>query len=268
VTVVVITGSTRGLGLGLAEAFLERGCAVMLSGRDQSRLAHGVSELAARFGPDQVDGCVCDVTNPQSVQALWDAAVARFGRVDVWINNAGLAHPSLPVRDLDPALARTVVETNLTGTIYGSQVALRGLVAQGGGQLFNVEGYGSRGELRASPSLAIYGATKSAVCYLSRALALEARGTGVQVGTLSPGMLATDLVTAQYADKPAEWQRAKRILNIFVERVETVSPWLAEHVLANRKNGVAIRWLTPLRLAGYFALAPFRRRDVFGQIGT
>jgi NAD(P)-dependent dehydrogenase (short-subunit alcohol dehydrogenase family) len=204
------------------------------------------------------------VTRLEDVQALWDAAVKRFGRVDVWINNAGLAHSAIPIRELDPVLAKAVIETNITGSIYGSQVALRGMIAQGGGQIFNMEGYGSRGEVRTRPPLSVYGTSKYAVRYLSRALALEAAGTPVLVGTLSPGMLATELVTEQYADRPEEWERAKRILNVFVERVETVAPWLADRVLANTRNGVAIRWLTPFKLAGYFLLAPFRKRDVFG----
>lgn len=260
---LVITGSTRGLGLGLAEAFLARGCAVMISGRGQDAVSRVAAGLGEKYGQDHVAGRACDVTRYDDVQALWDAAVARFGRVDVWINNAGVAHEGRPMRELDPAQMRAVIETNITGSIFGARVAMLGMLAQGEGQIFNMEGYGSDGTVRARPPLSIYGTSKYAIRYLSRALAIEAGDSGVLVGILSPGMLTTELVTSQYEGRPEEWERAKRILNIFVERVETVAPWLADRVLANTKNGAAIRWLTPLKMAGYFAMAPFRKRNVF-----
>ena len=263
---IVITGSTRGLGRGLADAFLARGCAVMITGRNMVSVEGALAELGARHSPDRLAGQAVDVTRYDDLQTLWDIAAARFGRIDVWINNAGSAHEAKPVRDLDPETILMVVETNLIGTIYGARVALRGMIAQGGGQIFNLEGYGSDGSMRAQMPISIYGTSKYAIHYLSRALALEAKDTPVLVGTLSPGMLATEMISGQYAGRPQEWERARRILNIFAERVETVAPWLADRVLANRTNGARIRWLTPLKLASYFALAPFRKREVFGPL--
>jgi NAD(P)-dependent dehydrogenase (short-subunit alcohol dehydrogenase family) len=266
VKTIVITGGTRGLGRGLADAFLARDCAVMITGRNMVSVEGALAELGARHSPDRLAGQTCDVTRYDDLEALWDIAARRFGRIDVWINNAGSAHEAQPVRELDPATIRTVIETNLIGTIYGARVALRGMIAQGGGQIYNMEGYGSDGSMRAEMPISIYGTSKYAVRYLSRALALEVKNTPVLVGTLSPGMLATEMISGQYVGRPQEWERARRILNIFAERVETVAPWLADRVLSNRKNGACIRWLTPLKLAGYFALAPFRKREVFGPV--
>ena len=84
------------------------------------------------------------------------------------------------------------------------------------------------------------------------------------VGALQPGMVATDLLTQQYKDRPEQWERDKRIFNILSDRVETVTPWLAQRVLANRKTGVRITWLTRAKLMGRFLTAPFHKRDVFG----
>jgi hypothetical protein len=76
-------------------------------------------------------------------------------------------------------------------------------------------------------------------------------------------MVMTDLVVGEYAGRPAEWDRAKRIFNIIADNVETVSPWLAQQVLTNQRNGARLAWLTPARLLWRFAYAPFSRRDLF-----
>ena len=86
---IVITGSTRGIGYGMATAFLEMGCAVVISGRQQAVVDQAVSALADRFGAEKVFGTACDVRKLDQVQGLWDAAAAHFGRIDIWINNAG-----------------------------------------------------------------------------------------------------------------------------------------------------------------------------------
>ncbi|HEY6073507.1 MAG TPA: SDR family oxidoreductase, partial [Anaerolineales bacterium] len=123
---VVITGSTRGLGYGMAEAFLRAGCAVMVSGRNPGAVDQAVSNLTARLGAANVAGQACDVTVFEQLQALWAAAQARWGGVDIWINNAGISSGDLPLLELLPSLIRTVVETNLTGALLGSQVAAAG----------------------------------------------------------------------------------------------------------------------------------------------
>ena len=78
---VVITGSTRGIGRGLAENFLKRGCQVVVSGRGQQAVDALVAELAGEHGVDKVSGCACDVTRHESLQALWDHSVERFERI-------------------------------------------------------------------------------------------------------------------------------------------------------------------------------------------
>ena len=86
---VVITGSTRGIGRGLAENFLARGCKVVVSGRQAEGVAAVVTELAGRHGEENVAGKACDISDGSQLQGLWDEAASRFGRVDIWINNAG-----------------------------------------------------------------------------------------------------------------------------------------------------------------------------------
>ena len=93
--VVVITGSSRGIGFGLASAFLQRGCGVVVSGSTTESTKKAVKSLSVVKDDNRLLGAPCDVRNPSEVQALWDQAVSRFGKVDIWVNNAGLSGPSL-----------------------------------------------------------------------------------------------------------------------------------------------------------------------------
>lgn len=259
--IVVITGSTRGIGYGLADSFLALEKSVVISGRAQTGVDRAVQRLATRYEAGRILGHPCDVTHREQVQQLWDAARAHFGQIDIWVNNAGLAHRPEAFRRLSPEKIRTVVEINLIGTMHGAQVALNGMLAQGFGSLYNMEGLGSDG--RQVEGLALYGSTKRGLHYLTEALVQETRGTPVLVGALSPGMVLTDMLTGQYEPDSPEWERAKRIFNILADRVETVTPWLARQMLASQHHGARIRWLTRGKIIRRFLLASFRKRDLF-----
>jgi NAD(P)-dependent dehydrogenase (short-subunit alcohol dehydrogenase family) len=260
---VVITGSTRGIGYGLADAFLARGCNVTVSGRTQEKVGEAVAKLAAKHGAERALGYPCDVTRFEQVQALWNAAVARWGQVDIWINNAGTGHAQTDFWDESPEELAAVVGTNVIGAMYGARVALKGMLAQGFGSFYNVEGLGSDG--RRVEGLTLYGSTKHALKYLTDSLVEETRGTPVLVGALRPRMVVTDLLTQQYRERPEEWERAKRIFNILADRVETIAPWFADQILGNTRSGARFRWLSTGKAMGRFLSAPFRKRNLFGQ---
>ena len=132
-TRVLVTGGTRGIGAGLVKEFLARGCQVSTCGRTATDVPGALSIVA-------------DVTDEAGMQKLWDETVAQHGRVDVWINNAGISAPRKPFAELDLDEARRVVDVNLLGAMTGTAVALRGFLAQGHGQLWNMEGFGSGGQ--------------------------------------------------------------------------------------------------------------------------
>lgn len=259
---VVVTGSTRGIGRGLAEAFLARGCRVMVTGRGAADVAHAVTALDGKF-PGQVEGAACDIRDAAQLQGLWDQAAAKFGRVDVWINNAGMSIRRVPLCEASPADIEAIVATNLTGAILASRVALKGMLAQGAGQLWNMEGFGSNGMTQ--PGMVPYGATKCAVRYLIKGLQKEVKGTAVQVCTLSPGIVVTDLLVGDYERGTPEWEKAKKIFNILGDTVETVTPWLADRVLATDRSGATVAWLTTGKALGRFMTAAFRKRDLFAS---
>ena len=127
---VVITGSTRGIGFGLAKAFVSRGCAVMISGRSQEGVDDAVESLQAEFPTAEVAGHPCDVTDLAQIEALWEAAADEFEFVDIWINNAGIGHAQKTAWTLSEETVRKVVDVDLLGLVFGTQVALTGMLEQ------------------------------------------------------------------------------------------------------------------------------------------
>ena len=115
---ILITGSTRGIGLGMAAEFLKRGHNVVISGRSQASVDKAVADLTKTFEPRHIFGYPCDVTSLEQVETLWQASAARFGRIDIWINNAGLAHTQTPIWELAPSTVEAVIRTNMLGTYY------------------------------------------------------------------------------------------------------------------------------------------------------
>jgi NAD(P)-dependent dehydrogenase (short-subunit alcohol dehydrogenase family) len=201
------------------------------------------------------------VSHYDEVQGLWNAAMERFGRVDIWINNAGAGHRETPIWDYSRETIDRLVAANVTGALYGLNVASKGMMQQGFGGIYNMEGLGSSGPV--IKGLALYSATKSALASLTTAAAKEAEGTRIIVGAIRPGMVATKLITGQYEGHPEEWKRVERIFNILADRVETVTPWLADRVLSNRKNGARIQWLGRWKVLLRFLESPFRKRKIF-----
>ncbi len=261
--VIVITGSSRGIGYGLAESFLALGCAVVVSSRTHRAVDEAVSKLSSKHQSDHILGQPCDVTRLEQVQLLWETAKTRFGRVDIWINNAGIGHPLREMWQLSADEIRSVVDTNLVGALYGAKVALTGMLGQGYGAIYNMEGLGSSG--RTQRGLAVYGCSKAGLRYLTDALMQETRGTPVLVAAIRPGMVMTQLLIQHREEQPEEWDRSKRIFNILADRVETVTPWLARRILDNTRAGVRISWLTRGRSTVRFLSAPFCRRDVVDE---
>ncbi|MCC5793625.1 MAG: SDR family oxidoreductase [Chromatiales bacterium] len=263
---VVITGSTRGIGRGLAVEFLKRGHDVCLSSRSAEDVERAVSTLSS-VGPGRVAGQACDVSRKPDVQALWDAAAAAFGRIDYWINNAGRATSRHQVHELEESLVHTLVDSNLKGAIFGSQVAITGFRAQGGGALYNMLGGSFKGGFL-SPNMGVYSATKAGIWLLSKYLVAENRDKGILVGMISPGMLITEnWFDEQRQMSPEDWQKIRPMLNILCDHVETVTPWLVDQVLANRKTGRRIAWMTNGKLMRRFMGARLlgRRRDLFSR---
>jgi NAD(P)-dependent dehydrogenase (short-subunit alcohol dehydrogenase family) len=260
---VVITGGTRGIGRGLARSFLARDARVVISGRTQESLDAGLQALREAFPGSQLIGAICDVRKPEQLQALWDTAQDKFGIIDIWVNNAGISGDEAALWEMPPAEVAAVIETNVLGTIYGCQTAVQGMLLQDAGAIYNMEGMGSDGRIH--NGLTSYGSSKYAIHYITTALAKELGDTPLIIGSLRPGMVVTALLSEPYRDRPEEFERVKRIFNIIAEKIETVSPWLVDRMLANTKSGVVLSYASRFRLLWRFLTAPFVKRDLFGD---
>jgi NAD(P)-dependent dehydrogenase (short-subunit alcohol dehydrogenase family) len=258
-TSIVVTGSTRGIGLGLAREFLKRGCQVTVVGRSQESVDKALAELG---GGDRATGIPADVASRESNQAVWDHAVKTFGKVDIWINNAGISLPNKPFWMTSEEDWRRIVDINYHGAVNGSAVAAKGMLEQGHGFIWNMEGFGSNGMSR--PGVSPYGSTKYALRYFTKVFVKDMQDKPVKVGLLSPGIVVTDLLTGDYDDMPPQvFEKVKKTLRILADRVETVTPFLAEGVLAADKNGARVEWLTRGKAARRFATARWSKRDPF-----
>ena len=141
---------------------------------------------------------------PANLQGLWNFARNSFGRVDVWINNAGMNIHRAPLWELSVDDITTIVDTNLTGLLLACKVAMTGMKEQGGGQVWNMEGFGSNG--MQAPGNHVYGTTKYAITYFTKALINETKGGPVLVGYMAiktlPSISAKLIAAGRSADEP------------------------------------------------------------------
>ncbi len=263
---VVITGSTRGIGLGMAKEFLRRGHRVVISSRSNNTLEKELKNLQGQFGTDMVYGVACDVTDSSQVQALWDSVTTKFSSIDIWINNAGITNSMKSLTELDLSEVSPVVNTNITGLIYGALTALRGMNQHGFGYIYNMYGHGSNDNK--VPGLHVYGTTKRAVKYFTEALVQDVDNTPVMAGSISPGIVVTDFLINDMRKMDADQlETVKAIYNCLADTVETVTPFIVEEVLKSDKNGAEINWLTEQKAEERMSSDEYCNRDLFSHYG-
>jgi NAD(P)-dependent dehydrogenase (short-subunit alcohol dehydrogenase family) len=188
--VVVVTGAGTGIGKAAALALLKDGYRVVLAGRRPEPLA----EVVALGGsPENCLVVPTDVSDPDSVKALFDAAVSWFGRVDVLFNNAGVGAPAIALEDLPLAQWKYVIDINLTGMFLCLQQAFRVMKSQTprGGRVIN---NGSISATTPRPNSIAYTATKHAVKGMTKAASLDGRKYDIAVGQIDVGNAATEMV--------------------------------------------------------------------------
>ncbi|HYB25966.1 MAG TPA: SDR family oxidoreductase [Solirubrobacteraceae bacterium] len=187
--VAIVTGAGSGIGQAIARRLAGAGYRVALAGRRMETLEATLSELPAGV---EAFAAQTDVTQPESVEALFAAVAQRAGRVDVLVNNAGVFGPAAPVEDYPYAGWSATVQTNLTGAFLCAQAAFRQMIRQhpSGGRIIN---NGSLSAHVPRPNAVAYTATKHAITGLTKALALEGRRHGIACGQIDIGNAATDM---------------------------------------------------------------------------
>ena len=255
---VVITGSTRGIGFCMAMEFLRAGCSVTVSGRCEG-LTYEASAALTPFAGKYIY-VQCNVQDKAQLKKLWDVSLERWGQIDLWINNAGQNAPHVFSWETGETHTENIIKTNIAGMIYGSQVAAEGMIKQGHGAVYSMEGLGSNNMIQMKTIL--YGTTKHALTYFMKGLAKELEGTGVIAGRLSPGMMLTDFITKAPDGKPSEVISDKKFIklfNILADKPETVAKYFIPRMLSNTKNDTQIAWLTNRKVAWRFMTGSFRK---------
>jgi NAD(P)-dependent dehydrogenase (short-subunit alcohol dehydrogenase family) len=186
--VVVITGSTRGIGRCMAEACAAEGATVVVS----SRTAGAVESVGAalRATGATATGLACDVASEPDLHALLEHALTEHGKVDVWVNNAGMSLGMRRHVDTTAEEVRRIVDVNLVGTMLASRMVVPYFVQRGAGVLVNVSGRGGRGD--AAAFTAAYAATKAGVMVFTKSLAAEHKRDPISIMVFMPGMVDTD----------------------------------------------------------------------------
>lgn len=218
--VAVVTGASRGLGAGLARHLSGRGLRLGLCAR---------SRPALDDGPDVVSEQV-DVTDPAGVDRFAATVVERLGRIDLWVNNAGVLEPIQPVRDVEPSAFRHHVAINLLGVVHGCQAFVRHLHQRGGeGVLVNVS---SGAADHAYAGWGAYCATKAAVDRLTEVIHLEEADHGLRAYALSPGVVDTDMQATIRQCPPERFPRVERFRQLHRAGAFNSPEHVARHLLA------------------------------------
>lgn len=196
----IVTGGTKGIGRGIAEALVREGVNVCISARHAEEIEEAVSALS-EMGEGRAAGMVCDVRDYEEVKALVEYAASEFGGIDILVNNAGIGIFA-PVEEVSPEDFRAVLETNLFGVFYCCHEAIPLMKKRGGGYIINIS---SLAGANPHPRMAAYNASKFGLNGFSEALMQEVRHDGIKVSYIMPGSVNTEFG----GDEPGEaksWQ--------------------------------------------------------------
>jgi NAD(P)-dependent dehydrogenase (short-subunit alcohol dehydrogenase family) len=187
--VAVITGGTRGIGFGIAQALTREGARVVLGGRSEEKGKEAVDQLDvgddALFQP-------CDVREEAQLEALVDAAVAAYGRLDVMVNNVGWTDGFALVHEMTDEAWTNALALNLNATFFGSRRALTHMVPRGYGRIVNISSVESK--MANKPAVSHYIANKHAINGLTKAIAFEYGQQGITCNAICPGAVETDIM--------------------------------------------------------------------------
>jgi NAD(P)-dependent dehydrogenase (short-subunit alcohol dehydrogenase family) len=195
--VAVITGGGSGIGLAIARALAGAGYAVVITGRSQARLQNAAKKIASDTG--SVTALPCDISDLPSVERLFARIAAKFSKIDVLINNAGISQALAPVGKLPIEIWKQVIDTNLTGTFLVTSAALP-LMSSGATIVNNL----SMAAVRWFPGMAAYNASKAGALGFTNVLREELRKSGIRVLALLPGAIDTEIWTQFWPDAPRE----------------------------------------------------------------
>jgi 3-hydroxybutyrate dehydrogenase len=217
--VAIVTGSTSGIGLGIAQALAEAGAHIVLNGfGDPSEIARSRAALASATGVSVLHSGA-DMSRPDAVRGMVEQAEAELGTVDILVNNAGIQHVS-PIEDFPPEKWDAILAINLSAAFHATRAVLAGMKARRWGRIINVA---SAHGLVASPFKAAYVAAKHGLVGLTKVTALEGAEHGVTANAICPGYVWTPLVEKQIDDQAKSYgiPRQQVVREVFLKNQPT-----------------------------------------------
>ena len=256
--VAVITGGSRGLGLAIAQTYARAGAKVVIASRTPRAVDLAVDSL--RASGYQAAGLDCDVADMAQVEALAQHAIQTFGRMDIWVNNAGLSAPYGPTVHIPRRDFITVINTNIIGTYNGSIVAMRHFLAQKSGKLINLLGRGDKGSIALQNA---YSSSKVWVRNFTKTLANEYRNSGVDIFGFNPGLVRTEMLSNVHAVVGYEEQMnpLRFVAMLWGNDADVPAEkalWLASPA-TDGKNGTMVTVLTKRMMISRLIALPFRK---------
>ena len=203
--VVIVTGSTKGLGRAMAQGFAECGAKVVVSSRKQDLCEQVAKEMAAETGAD-VRAIACHVGDWDAIPAFVQTVADTFGQIDVLVNNAGISPAFIHVADITAEFWRKVFAVNLDGPLRMCQQVMPIMRAGGGGSIVNVATMGAYGG--GGPGNSAYGASKAGLLSITRNMAREWAGFNIRVNAVSPGPIRSEMTEGANRSAPGWYERA------------------------------------------------------------
>ena len=195
-----------------------------------------------------------------------DKTIKEFNGVDVWINNAGVNQPMIPIWEVESASINRLIDIDLKSVIIGSKIAINQMIKQGYGQIYGIEGYGSNDATMLG--LSIYGTSKRGLTYFFKALAkeVEDKKLPIKVGVLSPGIMITDFITHSMGnDEFLLPEKVKKVYNVLGDYPDVIAKFLVSKIIKNNKNNVKFNWLTNRKASFRFMTSGFNKRNFFND---
>ena len=234
--VVLVTGSTTGIGEACARGFAESGAAVMVSGRNEPRGRTVLEAIRAKGGRGELT--VIDLRDAGACDRLVSATIERLGRLDVLVNNAGILYSATAVETTDEQWLDTMA-VNVNALFYMSRAAIRHMKKRGGGAIVNIA---SEWGLNGEPNHVAYCASKGAVIQITRCLALDHARDNIRVNSVCPGEIHTQMVDEILARKGGDLERNLRELAAGIPLRRLASPsevaWCVQFLASERASYV------------------------------
>lgn len=200
--VALITGAGSGFGRLLSQGLAARGCNLVISDINQAGLDETVASLT--LGDNKVIAQLCDVSNESDCKAMADAAIEHFGRIDIGVNNAGIAHSVTAFHEIDAQTMQKQFDVNVNGVLFGMKYQIAQMLKQGSGHILNLA---SMAGIGGAPKGGAYSAAKHAVVGLTRTAAIENARKGVRVNAICPFYSPTNILAVDGFDSKEDQAR-------------------------------------------------------------